>query len=82
VEGHKVLRNYVLLCIYPAMLESAVCQLGAVQKLALHKLQIAEARAVGKGCEHAGWYRVPAVRIINEVISHVKHHPRSFDIFW
>jgi hypothetical protein len=54
MKGLKVLRDWILLGIYPAVKMSAFNGLSAILEFSLNPLKIAEPWAIGIGGEHAG----------------------------
>jgi len=54
MEGLKVLWDWILLSIYPAVKVAAFNGLSAILEFSLHPLKIAEPGAIGIGGEHAG----------------------------
>jgi hypothetical protein len=53
MKGPEVLRDWILLGIYPAVEKSAFNSLSAILEFSLHPLKIAEPGAIGIGGEHA-----------------------------
>jgi hypothetical protein len=62
MKGLKVLRDWILLGIYPAVKMSAFNSLSAILEFPLNPLKIAEPGAIGIGGEHAGGDEVRSCR--------------------
>jgi hypothetical protein len=63
MKGLKVLRDWILLGIYPAVKMSAFNGLSAILEFSLNPLKIAEPWAIGIGGEHAGGMSSGAVEV-------------------